>query len=134
MNAPLRHIFCVDDESDILDVAQMSLEVVGGYTVETFETGAEVLFRLRDARPDLVILDVMMPEMNGPTVLENIRKMKECNGLPVVFMTARNQPSEVKSYLKSGAVAVVAKPFNPMSLPTEINQIWEDFHGEYAVK
>ena len=124
MNKPLKKILCIDDEEDILQIAQMSLETVGGYEV-TAENNARdgINFALQD-KPDLILIDVMMPEMDGPSALKIIKDQDEISDIPVIFMTARVQPDEVSEYLNLGACGVVAKPFDPMSLPAEIEKIW----------
>ena len=126
---PLRRILCVDDERDILDVAQMCLEVVGGYNVTCCEGGQAALRQAAADPPDLILLDVMMPNMNGPETLKALRKSQALKAIPVVFMTARVQTNEVKSYLKLGAVAVIPKPFDPMALAGEVQKAWEVAHG-----
>ena len=126
---PLRRILCVDDERDILDVAQMCLEVVGGFEVTCCESGAEALRELESRQPDLILLDVMMPHMNGPETLAELRRMPGLRDIPVAFMTARAQPPEVRAYLKLGAAAVIAKPFEPMELAGEVRKVWEAAHA-----
>lgn len=127
--AVLRSILCVDDERDILEVAKMCLEVVGGFEVTCCESGQAGLDVLARQTPDLILLDVMMPQMNGPETLTELRKLPHLQGVPVVFMTARVQPNEVKAYLKLGATGVIPKPFDPMQLSGEVRKIWEAFHG-----
>lgn len=125
----LRRIVCVDDERDILEVAKMCLEVVGGFEVTCCESGQAALEVLASQTPDMVLLDVMMPQMNGPETLAELRKLPHLAKVPVAFMTARVQAAEVKSYLKLGATGVIPKPFDPMQLSGEVRKIWEAFHG-----
>jgi CheY-like chemotaxis protein len=125
----LRNIVCVDDERDILEVAKMCLEVVGGFEVTCCESGQAALEVLAGQVPDLILLDVMMPQMNGPETLAELRKLPHLAAVPVAFMTARVQPAEVRSYLKLGATGVIPKPFDPMQLSGEVRKIWEAFHG-----
>jgi two-component system, OmpR family, response regulator len=127
-SAPLRRILCIDDESDILEVAQMCLETVGGFDVDTCTGGQEALGKVDEFAPDLILLDVMMPGMNGPETLAALRKKPKLDDVPIVFMTARIQSSEIKSYLKMGAAGVIAKPFDPMGLSSEVERIWETCH------
>jgi CheY-like chemotaxis protein len=117
------HILCVDDEKDILSIAKTSLEAIGGYQVTCCNSGAEAIEWLETNRPDLVLLDVMMPTMGGPATLEKIQNLENCTGLPVVFMTARVQPQEVQSYLALGASQVISKPFDPMALSGQVQAI-----------
>ncbi|MES2664143.1 MAG: response regulator [Pseudomonadota bacterium] len=124
----LEHILCIDDEEDILEVAKMCLEIAGGFTVSTLNSGAEALKQVEKIKPDLILLDVMMPIMDGPSTLKNLKKIHALIATPIVFMTARVQPTEIQQYLDLGANAVVPKPFDPMTLSPLINEIWEKFH------
>lgn len=117
------HIMCVDDEQDILSVATLSLETVGGYRVSCCSSGVEAVERAAEIAPNLILLDVMMPQMGGPATLQALRANAETASIPVVFMTARVQPHEVEEYLELGASAVVHKPFDPMQLPGQIGEI-----------
>lgn len=119
------HILCVDDEHDILSVAKLSLETVGGYKVTTCSSGPEAVERIKEISPDLILLDVMMPHMGGPETLQELRAITEAAITPIVFMTARVQPKEVEEYLQMGAAAVVHKPFDPMQLANQIGEILE---------
>ncbi|MCF4097265.1 response regulator [Maritalea mediterranea] len=117
------HILCVDDEQDILSIAKTSLEAIGGFQVSCCNSGVEALEWLQKGRPDLVLLDVMMPNMGGPSTLKQIQKLPNCKDLPVVFMTARVQPQEVEAYLALGASQVISKPFDPMMLSEQVQTI-----------
>ncbi|WP_246778334.1 response regulator [Maritalea myrionectae] len=120
---PKGHILCVDDEHDILSIAQTSLEAIGGFEVTVCNSGPEALDVLRNFQPDLVLLDVMMPNMGGPATLKAIKELPNCTDLPIVFMTARVQPSEVEAYLAMGAKQVISKPFDPMTLSDQVQGI-----------
>ena len=128
MTPPLNHILCIDDEEDILQVAKLALEVVGGFKVSLCPGSRDALARAEALRPDLILLDVMMPEMDGPTTLARLRGNEPTAGIPVVFMTAKVQPAEVRHYLGLGAIGVVAKPFDPMTLAEQLKTIWKDGH------
>lgn len=117
------HILCVDDEQDILSVAKMTLETVGGYKVSCCSSGLEALEHVGQLKPDLILLDVMMPQMGGLATMDALKRKAETITTPIVFMTARVQPAEVKEYLSLGAAAVVHKPFDPMQLPGQIGEI-----------
>ena len=127
--AELSHILCVDDEPDVLFLARRSLEKVGGFTVTPASGGMSALEVLGAARPDLILLDVMMPEIDGPATLKLIRANPDYDGIPVIFITARVRSSEVEEYLALGACGVLAKPFDPMSLPNEVRAIWDQTHA-----
>lgn len=129
MATPLSRILLIDDEPDIRTVAQLSLTALGGFTVECCASGAEALTRIQAFAPDLVLLDVMMPGMDGPSTLERLRSDPATAHIPVVFVTARVQPQEVVAYRAIGAVDVVAKPFDPMALPQLLRDIWSRHLG-----
>ena len=120
----LTRILYVEDEPDIQAVAQIALESVGGFTLKTCSSGEEALENAVDFNPDLILLDVMMPGMDGPSTLEALRKLPELANTPAVFMTAKVQPQEVEQLLSGGAVDVIAKPFDPMTLADNIRDIW----------
>lgn len=120
----LQRILMVEDDSDIQIVAKLALEAVGGYTVRVASSGVEALACGRGFAPDLVVLDVMMPGMDGPTVLKRLRADTQTAHLPIVFMTAKAQAHEIAAYKKWGAFDVVTKPFDPMTLPATLAQIW----------
>lgn len=123
----LRRILMVEDDLDIQSVARMSLEAVGGYIVETCTSGREALDRIASFGPDLILLDVMMPEMDGPAVLRALQADASTSALPVVFMTAKAQAHEVLAYREMGAIEVISKPFDPMELSLEIARIWTGY-------
>ncbi len=118
-------VLLVDDEPDILLVARASLERIGGFAVEACASGEAALAKAAAAPPDLVLLDVMMPGMDGPSTLKGLRENPATAGLPVVFMTAKVQPKEVERYLELGALGVIAKPFDPLNLPRELRAFIE---------
>jgi CheY-like chemotaxis protein len=123
--AVLEKILYVDDEPDIQLIAQLALETVGGFTVRLCSSGKQALSEVTKFRPQLLLLDVMMPEMDGPTTLEELRKLDVTTATPVIFMTAKVQPQEVAQYKALGALDVIAKPFDPMTLSDQVRQIWE---------
>lgn len=130
MKGQLNSILCIDDDPDILEIARMCFEMVGGFKITCCNSGAEGIARAKEIKPDLILVDMMMPEMDGIATLKEIHKHQDLNKTPVVFMTARIQPSEVKEYLALGAAGVVSKPFDPMKISIEIQSIWEKFDGE----
>lgn len=113
----LQRVMMVEDDLDIQTIARLSLEAVGGFTVEVCSGGLEALEKIEDFAPDLVLLDVMMPDMDGPTVLARLRERESTQNVPVIFMTAKAQAHEIEAYKKMGALEVVSKPFDPMALP-----------------
>jgi two-component system, OmpR family, response regulator len=128
MTASLRVLY-VDDEPDIRQVAKLALELEPGFAVETCASGQEALARLARDRPDLVMLDVMMPRMDGPTTLAALRRLSGCERIPVVFITAKAQRQEIERFRALGATDVIAKPFDPMTLARQVKAIWEKVHA-----
>jgi CheY-like chemotaxis protein len=120
----LRRILLVEDEEDIREVAQMALEAVGGFTVETAGSGAEALEKATALPPDLVLMDCRMPVMDGPTAFRAMRERRL--DVPVIFMTASVQDHEVAAYTAMGAMGVIAKPFDPLTLSETAKRIWEE--------
>ena len=130
MEAKLDRIMLVEDEEDIRAVAELALEAVGGFTLTTCASGQSALETLAEFKPQLIVLDVMMPGMDGPTTLRAIRENPEFADTPAIFMTAKVQPEEVNGYLSQGAVAVIPKPFDPMALSDRIRDIWSSLEPE----
>lgn len=113
-------ILYVDDEADIREVAAMSLELDPGFEVRTAASGAEALQIASEWKPELILLDVMMPGMDGPTTFFHLREGVETAAITVVFITARTQAQEVEGFKALGAKGVIAKPFDPMSLAATV--------------
>lgn len=120
----LKRIMHVEDDPSIQAVAKVALEVVGGFIVETCSGGEEALKAFHSFKPQLVLLDVMMPGMDGPSTLKKMQADFDLTQIPVVFMTAKVQASEIESYKELGAADVVVKPFDPMTLSDQIRAIW----------
>lgn len=125
----LERILYAEDEPDIQAVAKLALEMIGGFKVLICGNGIEALEKVTAFAPDLILLDVMMPGMDGPTTLQNLRANPATAGIPVIFLTAKVQPPEVTQYQELGALNVVAKPFDPMTLAARVKQIWDAHHG-----
>ncbi len=122
--APLNRILMIEDDLDIQAVARLVLETLGGFTVEVCSRGQEALETAPVFRPDMILLDVMMPGMDGPTTLMHLRALPDMEDVPVVFMTAKVMPDEIDHYKTLGALDVIRKPFDPMALPATLNTIW----------
>ncbi|HFE31709.1 MAG TPA: response regulator [Gammaproteobacteria bacterium] len=125
----LQRILFVEDEADIQAVAQVALEAVGGFTVRICSSGEEALRVAEAFAPQLILSDVMMPDMDGPATLIALRRLPALADTPAIFMTARVLPQEVEQLRASGAMAVIAKPFDPMTLAQQIKDIWGQSHA-----
>ncbi len=124
MKETLERILLVEDDHDIQTVAGIVLRSLGGFELDVCGSGAEALERAPNIDPDLILLDVMMPGMDGPTTLEALRKVPGFADKPVVFMTARAQPDEVSGYRELGVADVIVKPFDPAQLCAQVEAIW----------
>ncbi|MCP8690402.1 response regulator [Marinobacterium sedimentorum] len=120
----LERVLYVEDDEDIRVVAQVALEMVGGLTVKVCSSGDQALAEAQAFAPQLILLDVMMPGLDGPMTLAGLRQIPALAETPVLFMTAKVQPSEVEHYKSLGAVNVLSKPFDPMSLADQLKSIW----------
>ena len=120
----MNRVLHVEDEPDIREVALMALEMVGGLTVGQAGSGREALAQAQSFAPDIILMDVMMPGMDGPSTLLELRKCPQTASIPVIFMTAKVQSQEVERYRALGAMGMIAKPFDPMALPGQILEIW----------
>ena len=125
----LQRILYVEDEPDIQAVARLALELVGGFTVKVCSSGEEALREAEAFDPQMVLLDVMMPVMDGPGTLRALRENAALQTVPVAFMTAKVQPQEVARYTELGALGVIAKPFDPMTLADQVRRLWEQARG-----
>ena len=119
----LRKIMIVDDDEDIRMISGLALRRIGGLEVVAVESGEEALACVREQRPDVILLDVMMPRLDGPATLERLRADPETAHVPVIFLTARAQKHELASYRDLGAVGVIVKPFDATSLADEVQQL-----------
>ena len=115
-------ILYVEDEADIRAIAEFALEDEC-FEIVFCESGEQALARAPNFQPNVILLDVMMPGMDGPTTLKNLRQIPGLQDIPIIFLTAKVQPDEIKSFIALGALAVIAKPFDPMSLADQIRSI-----------
>jgi len=118
-------VLYVDDEPDIREVVELSLGLMPGLTVKTCASGVEALEIIDGFNPDLVLLDVMMPGLDGPATLARLRDNPAAVDIPVVFMTAKAFPQEVDRFMSLGAAGVISKPFDPMALAQRVREIWQ---------
>ncbi|MBD1836949.1 response regulator [Coleofasciculus sp. FACHB-64] len=124
----LTRILLVEDDPDIQTVACLGLKVVGGFTVEVCSSGSEAIQKAPIFAPDLILLDVMMPGMDGMTTLKALRELPQTLSTPVIFLTAKVQTHEVAYYKQLGVLDVIAKPFDPMTLSATLNRMWFQYH------
>ncbi|MBP1853551.1 response regulator [Rhizobium halophytocola] len=129
----LHRIILIDDEPDILEIASLCLETVGKIRVSARSSARGIVEFIDRIRPDLILLDVMMPEIDGPTALTHMRADPRFDHIPIVFMTARIQPEEVREYIEMGAIGVVGKPFDPMGISDELKRLWSESRASGSV-
>jgi CheY-like chemotaxis protein len=120
-------LLLVDDAQDIRTITRLSLERVGQWTVVCVDSGQAALLAAREGGPfDAVLLDVMMPGMDGPATLDRLRADGLPSSVPIVFLTAKTQAPERNRLLALGVAGVIAKPFDPLALPSELDQLLKD--------
>jgi len=124
----MRRILVVDDSPLIREVARVGLETVAGFQVETADSGAAALDQARADAPDAILLDVVMPEMDGPDTLARLRDDAGTSGIPVILVTAKDRPEDREHFETLGEAGVIAKPFDVATLPAAVSQIlgWSD--------
>jgi CheY-like chemotaxis protein len=125
-------ILLVDDEPDIREVVDVSLGLDRDFATRACASGADALVTAAEWSPSLILLDVMMPLMDGPTTLANLRKNPRTAHIPVVFLTARTQASEIQQYVSLGAQGVLSKPFDPMTLAASVRSYLPASAGQQA--
>jgi CheY-like chemotaxis protein len=118
-----RRILIIDDEEDIRQVAALSLETVAGWEVVMANSGAQGLARAVDYQPDAILLDVMMPGMDGPSTFRELRKNPATAKIPVLLLTAKVQSTDQRRFADLGVEAVLFKPFDPLTLATQISSV-----------
>ncbi len=120
----LRRLLYIEDDPSIQAIVKLTLEEIGHFTVHSCSSGSEAISNGTEFIPDLILLDVMMPGMDGPTTLKALRQLPELATTPVIFMTAENNPDEIGNLKAQGAIAVITKPFDPLTLCDEIQNAW----------
>ncbi len=119
----IEKILIVDDDEDILAVTELAARAIGKWEVILARSGQEALDEAREAAPDVILLDAMMPGLDGTTTLAKLREDPATAGIPVIFLTAKVQSHEIERYQALGAVGVIPKPFDAMALPDEIRRL-----------
>lgn len=118
-----RTLLLIDDDDDIREIAQLSLELGAGWTVIAAASGADGVALARRHAPEAILLDVMMPAMDGPATLAALRADERTRAIPVVFLTAKARPAERGRLAHGGVVGVLSKPFDPITLPDQIRSL-----------
>lgn len=118
-------VLLIDDEADIRRIARLGLARVGRMDVEEAASGKEGLRKAQEDKPDVILLDVMLPGLDGPSTLAALRSNASTADIPVVFLTAKAMTSEVERLMGLGAVGVVTKPFDPMTLADDLRALLE---------
>ncbi|MBS1814749.1 MAG: response regulator [Acidobacteria bacterium] len=123
----MRHILIIDDEDDIREVASLTLEATAGWKISTASSGAEGIEKARALHPDAILMDVMMPGMDGPTTFREMQKDPSIANIPVLLLTAKVQGVDQRRFADLGVTTVLFKPFDPMELADQISQTlgWE---------
>ncbi|MGH8519589.1 MAG: response regulator [Panacagrimonas sp.] len=122
---PLIRICYVEDDEDIQRIVRMSLERVGKMTVAVVSDPTQAIATINEFRPDLVMLDWMMPVMDGPTLFRQMKLRPETSALPVVFITAKAAQRDMDELIALGAAGTISKPFSPKDLPEQLRAIWK---------
>ena len=126
---PLQKILYVEDDEDIQRIVRMSLERVGKMTVEVVGDPMVAIERLLAFGPDLVMLDWMMPGMDGPTLFRKMKERPETSAYPVIFITAKASQRELDELKTLGAAGTISKPFSPKDLPDQLRAVWAGLPG-----
>jgi len=121
---PLIRICYVEDDEDIQRIVRMSLERIGKMTVTVVGDPTKAIDAIVEFKPDLVMLDWMMPVMDGPTVFRHMKTRPETSSLPVVFITAKAAQRDLDELKALGAAGTISKPFSPKDLPDQLRAIW----------
>lgn len=126
----LQRIMCVEDEPDIRAIIKIALVKGGGFTLLACSSGEEAVEKGPAFAPQFILLDAMMPGMDGPSTLKALRAVPALAAVPVAFMTAKVQPSEIAGFKALGALEVIAKPFNARTLAATVKSIWDRRHEQ----
>ena len=121
---PLKRVCYVEDDEDIQRIVRVSLERIGKMTVELVTDPMVAIGAITSFKPDLVMLDWMMPGMDGPTLFRKMKQLPEVSALPVVFITAKATQRDMDELIALGAAGAISKPFSPKDLPEQLRAIW----------
>jgi CheY-like chemotaxis protein len=118
--AEAKRILIIDDEPEIREIVRVSLELIGGWQVAATGSAREGLTLAADQIPDAILLDVMMPEMDGPTTFLALQATPKTRAIPVILLTAKVQAADLRRFDHLGVAATIAKPFDPLTLPSQV--------------
>jgi CheY-like chemotaxis protein len=129
---PPKRLLIIDDEDDIREVGKLSLELTEGWTILTANGGWAGTIVAAAQLPDAILLDVMMPERDGPTTLRALRQQDATSAIPVIFLTAKVQAADRERFMQLGVRGIIAKPFDPLTLGSQIRDVlgWNDDAAE----
>ncbi len=122
-------VLYVDDDPDLQQIVKHGLEMSGNFLVKISPSGEQAIVDIPEYKPDLIIIDVIMPGMSGPKTVEYLRQNPDTKELPVIFITSRVQAHQIEQYNRLGAIGIINKPFNPLHLAPQVTTIWEAHHG-----
>lgn len=122
----LKKILYAEDDLDIQTIVETIIDAMSNYKIKICNNGRELLECVEDYNPDLILLDVMMPEVDGPSAFKALQADEKFKNIPVIFMTAKAQVHEVQSFMESGVIGIITKPFDPIQLIPLVTKIWED--------
>ena len=125
----LKKILYAEDEPDVQTIVELTIQTMSDYEIKICNNGKKLLECVEDYKPDLILLDVMMPEMDGPTTFKNLLDNENTKKIPVIFVTAKAQVHEVEKFKEIGSLGVITKPFTLMNLCDEIQEIWNNNNG-----
>lgn len=118
-----KRVLIIDDEDAIREVAKISLELVGGWEVTTCGSGSEGLVIAKDQQPDAILLDMMMPDMDGPATFKELQREEATRNIPVILLTGKERPSERHNFDGLGVRGVITKPFGPLTLASDVSKV-----------
>jgi len=126
----LKKILYAEDEPDVQTVVELTIQTMSDYDIKVCDNGKILLDCVEEYNPDLILLDVMMPEMDGPTTFKNLQENEKTKNIPIIFMTAKAQSHEVENLKNSGAIGIITKPFDPLQLCSDLEKIWGKNNNE----
>jgi len=128
----IKKVLMADDDADIRKICNLSLSAVGKWQVVLAATGAEAVIKAKEEAPGLILLDVMMPGVDGVTAFHQIKEIPALADVPVILITAKVQPEELEKYMSLGIAGVIMKPFDPMRLPQEIMRLLAQHYDSFS--